>query len=812
MEGLTESLSLKGRISVKNYISEVDDTDISWANFNSKGYNTADITEDDFIEGIHLFKKDFNIEKSEKVDIKKPEEKPIEEKPVEEPAKEVEAPKEEYIDAPKVEEPIDSNIDEGSDTPEEGVKAITDTELEKEATKDLENNNPEVDLGNDVTQGIYKIYKYQWPYLYDTLLRCKKKMGAEFDFKILGEDVVNQKQLYTNNPFISGNKFKPFWGDPVSIPVYIVKIISKVKVNNWTIVATVEHIPTQDGIIIEPVYVEGLSVTIPESFYKEKRIKCDHCDTVRDRNYGAIVYNTETKEFRMVGRSCLKEYTGIDPTMLLALAHVQNVARHWDPIGQYKFKYYDVNDVLLIATAAIRLFGYQKPEYVGSDRWHNIYVDREDSTRLLVRNVYDAVYGNRFEALTPNAKKVYEYIEENLAELRDYSQKAKEYMAHLDTTNDDFKYNIQVALSGNLIVKKQIGLVCCFPHLYAKFVAEEENKKSTADLNLNNKFYPGDIGDTISITNIARVTKGSKQTSRGANILTIFTKDGYELTAFVMPEETPEDVNSIAKVLGKIYRFNTFRDKNSTTLTNVKLYTNEDLYFQDNTPPEAPLGNIKDKITFVPSSASSGPEKAASFSYNTISYYATVTMLDALGHKFIWNCSNESIYTNPESLIGKKVIGTIKKINKDIEGKVESYVIGGRVKVEEAQYNRPMNNLQECHFAELPRNRNKDRLQQEFDLVINKTLENLKKSELQEQAKSSDEIYDEGFDAFNNNVRLDKCPYSNKEDIDSWQLGWKAAEDHAWMTQPQESPYNTYDIADDYGLSTEELAELYKDK
>ena len=767
MDTLNEGLTLKGRIAIRNYLANTNESDISWDNFNASGSNTCGITEDDFIEGIGIFNKNVKITKSEPKkepeapveEPKKPEEpKPVETKPVEDTPVET---------APEVTSEED---DPDGETPEETVAAPSDAECEKELAKDDASEAEEIDLGNDVNHGIYKIYKGQWPYLYDNLLRCKKKMGAEFDFKIIGEDVVHQRQLYTSNPFESWqSRSMPFWGNPEDIPVYVIEITSKVKENNWVVVAIVQHAKTQSGITISPLpggdVTEDMIVNIPKEYNFLDNIACDHCNTHRDRSLGFIVYNTETKEYRMIGRSCMKEYTGIDPTGLLALAHVFNVARHWDPLytGAWARKYYDISDALLLASAATKLYGYVKRNCVGEDRWHKIYDGPANATLEVVKRILEGTWDAKENTATRELDtKVIQYANEHYKELMSFKDEVVNYINNMDIGYDVFKQNLKTALSGTLILKKQLGLVVCAPSMYSRFLADEEKKKAFNDLPRNNEFYPGNRGDIIKIENIVSATKSPKPTSRGSYILTFLTEDGYELSAFVDPNDIPEDLTKITSVVGKIYNFNEFRGKKSTTLVNVKFHMENEDYFGDSIAAVKPLGNLKDKITFTVAKVQTGPVRSFQVSWNNYASYMPLTLIDNLGNKIIWNCYNDDIYDNANILVGKQVTGTIKKIERDVEGNISSYKIGGRVKVdgiESSDENQPISEsnekLTECHFSELPRNKHKKELQAKFDSVIDKTLEKLNEPTdeqieacMQQQAAEDEALLDAFLDCY----------------------------------------------------------------
>lgn len=690
MGTFNEALDIFGRIAIRDYIKSTEDKDISWENFNSSGANTVGLSEDDFLEAIKIFKgDDFKISKISTPDAK--------EEPKEEPKEEVKIePKVE----PKVEEPVESQPEDNEpETAEDNIFTPTDEELEKELDKDMESCDPEVDLGNNIHRGEYRIAKNQWPHVYEALIRCQKRMGGEFTFAIMGEDVVEQKQLYTGNPY-TNQPHRVFWGNPLHIPVYIVKIVSRVKENNWEVVAICQHEKSQKGIIITPINEDH---QVPAEFYSKQNIQCDHCHTNRDRIFGAIVYNNASKEYRMVGKACLKEYTGIDPTDLLALSHVYSVARHWDPQNVSGKNYYDLMDALVIASAAIKVYGYVKAEYQGRGRWgEGIYYEDDTCTRRIVRYILKHSFEDPKAFSDPQAKRVAEYVENHYDDLADFATKAKDYMGSLDNLVDDFKHNVQVVLSGYLVTEKQLGLVCSFPQIYGRFVTGEENKKAMKDNNIvrNNLYYPGEEGDVVTITNINKLVKGG-QTRTGNWIVTVYTNDGYELTVFLPESKLPADLNTVVKIIGKIYRFNEFRGNKSTTLTNVIFYTEEDAYFNNQRAQAPVLGQVKDKITFTCKKAEAGPEKSASFSWNSITYYATITMTDTNNNILNWNCSNPDIYTNPEQLVGKQITGTIKDVNKDVEGIITSYYIGGRVKVSESTQLNNKNKLIESSLEDI---------------------------------------------------------------------------------------------------------------
>ena len=104
--------------------------------------------------------------------------------------------------------------------------------------------------------------------------------------------------------------FHDYWGDDREVRTWKelvrfidVEVEGTAIVNGWQFAASLEY--TDKGNIISGV--EGIE--IPERYYKCAPW-CEHCKTARDRKYSFIVRNTESGEFKQVGKACLKDFTG----------------------------------------------------------------------------------------------------------------------------------------------------------------------------------------------------------------------------------------------------------------------------------------------------------------------------------------------------------------------------------------------------------------------------------------------------------------------------------------------------------------------
>lgn len=140
-----------------------------------------------------------------------------------------------------------------------------------------------------------------------------------------------------------------------------------IRANGWTVCARIEHGP--EGNIVTPFG----GAAVEDSWYSAPA-RCDHCGTNRARNVTFMCRNTDG-QLRQVGRSCLKEYTGISPDAAVMWADVRNLLEGQEmDCDEETFKargavkMYDVETVLALALDSIKAHGYIKSDCPNSTR------------------------------------------------------------------------------------------------------------------------------------------------------------------------------------------------------------------------------------------------------------------------------------------------------------------------------------------------------------------------------------------------------------------------------------------------------------
>jgi len=127
------------------------------------------------------------------------------------------------------------------------------------------------------------------------------------------------------------------------------------RIAGWDFLARIELLGEENLIHRVP----GTEKVLEERFRTHDGF-CDHCNSARRRNDVFVLANDEKQI--AVGRHCLREFLGIDdPKAIVARAQffeeLKNVDE--DGLGDFgSFGYYGLNEVLCIAAANIRKYGY----------------------------------------------------------------------------------------------------------------------------------------------------------------------------------------------------------------------------------------------------------------------------------------------------------------------------------------------------------------------------------------------------------------------------------------------------------------------
>lgn len=156
-----------------------------------------------------------------------------------------------------------------------------------------------------------------------------------------------------------------------NVEVFDLTIESEIiKKNGYSVAAKIEHL---DGGNVVDLFGE----TEMKMAWTTLQPRCEHCGTNHRRKITYIVRH-ENGEEKQIGRTCLKDYCGIDPNRVGYVSEICDILEdEWD-IERYDFvgkgysPAYDVVEVIALAMTIIKKQGYVKSDEPNGNKWKMI--------------------------------------------------------------------------------------------------------------------------------------------------------------------------------------------------------------------------------------------------------------------------------------------------------------------------------------------------------------------------------------------------------------------------------------------------------
>lgn len=311
---------------------------------------------------------------------------------------------------------------------------------------------------------MYAIYEDFYPDVEKKLNRVAKKCikhGNDFTFEVKGEEV---REEY--NKELDRKEYHKF---------ILIEVNGTAKIDNWECVAVLEN--HDAGNIIRRINTE---INIPERFKNTDNI-CEHCNTKRQRNNLYVIHNVEKDEWKQVGGSCLKLYTG-GLNMEYVAAYMDGITEleEFDGIVGRGKAYYHVEEVLSYAVEVINKTGYFNAQSALP-------------TKYLVSEIMQNNLGRAIESINEEFKSM--RLDVRMSE-HDFNKDDTEntvnqiidYYKNLDD-DSEFIHNVKVMLNEGYALPKNFGFLCYLPAGYAKYIQKEAEKAKKVETR-----YFGEVG------------------------------------------------------------------------------------------------------------------------------------------------------------------------------------------------------------------------------------------------------------------------------------------------------------------------------
>lgn len=321
----------------------------------------------------------------------------------------------------------------------------------------------------------YKCLTADFDKLKKRINRITKKLdkyNLKWSFEELGESIEKVNVIdFSNTEGVPSWQFTPKHRGkmPVQVTSYSFEM-EHLKLGEYKVVAVIEHNAVIDQIenVILPL---DENISIPLKYRTAKSI-CEHCNSKRQRNK-TILLQDNKGNFIQVGKTCLKEYTGIADADVVSI-------------------YANIHDIMIEANDLS----------IDQNNWNSRYnyVD----TKLYLANCISLIEteGYKKEGLRTKEKAWDMTVKGNEEDInKQYIKKAEEvisYFANISFNESDvFLNNIRVYLSNPYT--KMSGFVAYSYIAWQKQMEKESKRQEYLKKIGSNSEYQGTIGDRIEL-------------------------------------------------------------------------------------------------------------------------------------------------------------------------------------------------------------------------------------------------------------------------------------------------------------------------
>lgn len=316
----------------------------------------------------------------------------------------------------------------------------------------------------------------------------------------------------------------------------------------WEYVGRIERLSDNQNVV---TYIGEHELDL--SSYNHCIPTCEHCGRDIRRNFTYIVHNTDTGEFKQVGRTCLKDYTGIDLEYVAYLASLEKATREYSIERRFNGReYVKVDEIVKILSECCRQNG---GKYIKESSPKHKYTTIK--TAITIYNIIERGY-------------VYhEYVMEMANRFDINNEENLEILGKIRNYNGCDE-NLKVMINCSFAPFSFISTIAEEVFKYYKDIDEPEEVKVT-----DSEFY-GKVGDRFEIPVDKFEYSGSFDTQINdyTSIHTIIYKfySGKHVFSWFTSKYIEIDDDSIIKsIKGTIKAHNTYKGVNETIVTRCKV-------------------------------------------------------------------------------------------------------------------------------------------------------------------------------------------------------------------------------------------------
>lgn len=275
------------------------------------------------------------------------------------------------------------------------------------------------------------------------------------------------------------------------IKVYNISLdVNCIKLAGYTFVGTLDHTILPGQVIVKTVPGQY----VPERFFNSKPI-CNHCNKIRNRHETFVLQHEEGHHLQ-VGRQCLKDFLGHDPSQILRLlSSLKKLINSFDPDEEFwgggfcgsgrRNWTFSHEEVLEVTAAVIRTYGWVPRSSA----------DPMDGRTATADIVIEILLPPTNEHVAQERKKIIESLKWNKKIDKEESKKAVEWLKE-QTPNSEYIHNLQTIANSDGVPVSMFGFWCSLIASFQRF--QERLRLNEAQKKTNE--WLGKEKDKIEIT------------------------------------------------------------------------------------------------------------------------------------------------------------------------------------------------------------------------------------------------------------------------------------------------------------------------
>lgn len=236
------------------------------------------------------------------------------------------------------------------------------------------------------------------------------------------------------------------------------------KINGWSFIARLDHNTDPTGAS-NLIYVMP-SENLPEEF-RTAAANCEHCGWDRKRRDTYVLQHEDTAEYKQVGRTCIRDFIGVDPARIAEQAErytkafrVLEEAKEPKWGGMSDHRDIHLPRYLSWVAQSIRQYGWIS----GREAYESNDFDKVSTASSAVGDMFAT-----YKPMLPTD------------EDKELAEAAIAHVLALETKND-FIFNINAIAKQNYLDWKATGLAAAIMFVYNRHLEDVAKRKAAADL------------------------------------------------------------------------------------------------------------------------------------------------------------------------------------------------------------------------------------------------------------------------------------------------------------------------------------------